>query len=170
MNCTRKHAKRRKDEETNRAHVVSQDVPPVHKNLCQKGYVWVTMVIERALFLLIAAVWVIKTHFFASRCSLGHFSAFSRLGVLLWPVFFAFCPNYSINTPNQTKHPVCWSPVSKAWPFFCRRTRLCFSRIYRGCGSAASLAREWWRTAMGSRCPVIFCCCFLAKGVRCASW
>ena len=61
--------------------------PTVHKNLCQKGYVWVTMVIERALFLLLAAVWVIKTHFFASRCSLGHFSAFSRLGVLLWPGF-----------------------------------------------------------------------------------
>ena len=40
-----------------RAHVVSQDAPTVHKNLCQKGYVWVTMVIERALFLLLAAVW-----------------------------------------------------------------------------------------------------------------
>ena len=84
-----------------------QDVPTVHKNLCQNGYVWVTMVIERALFLILAAVWVIKTHFFASRCSLGHFSAFSRLGVLLWPGFFLTkCPNYSINTPNQTKHPV----------------------------------------------------------------
>ena len=50
--------------------------------------VWVTMVIERALFLILAAVWVIKTHFYASRCSLRHFSAFSRLGVLLWPGFF----------------------------------------------------------------------------------
>ena len=75
-----------------RAHAVSQDAPTVHKNLCQKGYVWVTMVIERALFLLLAAVWVIKTHFFASRCSLGHFSAFSRLGVLLWPGFFDKMP------------------------------------------------------------------------------
>ena len=35
-----------------RAHVVSQDVPTVHKNLCQNGYVWVTMVIEHALFCL----------------------------------------------------------------------------------------------------------------------
>ena len=69
-----------------RAHAVT------HKNLCQNGYVWVTMVIERALFLLLAAVWVIKTHFFASRCSLGHFSAFSRLGVLLLPGFFDKMP------------------------------------------------------------------------------
>ena len=41
----------------------SVDVPTVHKNLCQNGYVWVTMVIEHALFLLIAAVWV-KTQLF----------------------------------------------------------------------------------------------------------
>ena len=95
MNCTRKHAKRRKDEETNRAHVVSQDVPPVHKNLCQNGYVWVTMVIEHALFCL--------------SLQSGPLVGLQRLtavrGCGFGVGFLTKCPNYSINTPNVAKHP-----------------------------------------------------------------
>ena len=65
----------------------------MHKNLCQNGYVWVTMVIGHALFLLLAAVWATFRLTAVRGCGSG-------LG------FWTKCPNYSINTPNQTKHPV----------------------------------------------------------------
>ena len=80
-----------------RAHAVT------HKNLCQKGYVWVTMVIERALFLLLAAVWATFQPSADWECCSGL-------------VFLTKCPNYSINTPQSNETP-CMAHVMLAVVF-----------------------------------------------------
>ena len=84
-------------------------MPTVHKNLCQNGYVWVTM--------------VMNMHFFAYRCSLGHKNALCCSSLQSGPLvglqrltavrgcgsdlgFSTKCSIYSINTPNVAKHPV----------------------------------------------------------------
>ena len=70
----------------------------MQKNLCQNGYVWVTMVIEHALFCLSLQS--------GPLVGLQRLTAVRGCGSGLG--FLTKCPNYSINTPNVAKHPVCY--------------------------------------------------------------
>ena len=85
-------------------------MPTVHKNLCQNGHVWVTMVIEHALFCLSLQS--------GPLVGLQRLTAVRGCGSVLG--FLTKCPNYSINTPNVAKHPVCRATTGPArsagWP------------------------------------------------------